>query len=67
MLNLQSSAYKIRNGGEGQYEFFSDISTRNLLSVRVGEGAGKISSGSGNSFIGFESGKKINKVVLVYL
>lgn len=58
MLNLKSSAYQIRNGGEGQYEFFSDISTRNLLSVRIGEGAGKISSGSGNAFVGFEAGKE---------
>uniref|UniRef100_A0A6C0CRI8 Peptidase S74 domain-containing protein n=1 Tax=viral metagenome TaxID=1070528 RepID=A0A6C0CRI8_9ZZZZ len=58
MLNLQSSAYNIRSGGEGQYEFFSDISTRSLLSVRVGESAGKISTGSGNAFIGYESGKQ---------
>lgn len=58
MLNLQSSAYNIRSGGEGQYEFFADISTRSLLSVRVGESAGKISTGSGNAFIGYESGKQ---------
>jgi len=58
MLNLKSSAYNIRNGGEGQYEFFADISTRSLLTVRVGEGAGKISVGSGNAFVGFEAGKE---------
>ena len=58
MLNLQSSAYNIRSGGEGQYEFFADISTRSLLSVRVGESAGKISTGSGNAFVGYESGKQ---------
>jgi len=56
MLNLSSSAYTIRNGGEGQYEFFADISTRSLQSVRVGEGAGKISVGSGNAFVGFDAG-----------
>ena len=61
MLNLSSSAYKIRNGGEGQYEFFSDISTRTLLTVRIGEGAGKISKGSGNAFVGFEAGKENNQ------
>ena len=58
MLNLQSSAYNIRSGGEGQYEFFADISTRSLLTVRVGESAGKISTGSGNAFVGYESGKQ---------
>ena len=57
MLNLRSEAYTIRNGGEGQFEFFSDISTRTLETVRIGEGAGKISTGSGNAFVGYESGK----------
>lgn len=57
MLSLQSDAYTIRTGGEGNYEMFSDISTRSLETVRVGEGAGKISIGSGNAFVGYEAGK----------
>ena len=57
MLQLRSDAYTIRNGGEGQYEFFSDISTRSLETVRIGEGAGKISVGSANAFVGYEAGK----------
>lgn len=60
MLGLKADAYQINVNGEGQYEFFSDISTRTLESVRIGEGAGKISRGSGNAFVGYESGKENN-------
>ena len=58
MLGLKSTAYNINNTGSGQFEFFSDISTRSLQTVRVGESAGKISRGGGNAFIGFETGKE---------
>jgi hypothetical protein len=60
MLGLKADAYQLNLNGEGQYEFFSDISTRNLETVRIGEGAGKISKGSGNAFVGYESGKVNN-------
>ena len=58
MLGLKADAYDINNSGDGQYAFFADIGTRALQSVRVGEGAGKISQGNANTFVGFESGKE---------
>ena len=58
MLGLKADAYDINNSGDGQYAFFSDIGTRALQSVRVGEGAGKISQGTANTFVGYETGKE---------
>lgn len=58
MLGLKADAYDINNSGDGQYAFFSDVSTRALQSVRVGESAGKISQGSANTFVGYETGKE---------
>lgn len=58
MFGLKTDTYTINTNGNGQYELFSDVSTRSLQSVLVGEGAGKISKGSGNAFVGFESGKQ---------
>jgi len=58
MFGLKTDTYTLNTNGNGQYELFADVSTRSLQSVLVGEGAGKISKGSGNAFVGFESGKQ---------
>jgi hypothetical protein len=49
--------YQNSSGGDANTGLFEDIGTRSLFTVRVGEGAGKVSSGSANTFIGYESGK----------
>jgi hypothetical protein len=56
MFGLKTDTYTLNTNGNGQYELFADVSTRSLQSVLVGESAGKISKGSGNAFVGFESG-----------
>ena len=48
----------ISSSGETHMGVFEDISTSALQSVRVGESAGKISTGSGNVYIGYETGKQ---------
>lgn len=58
MFGLKTDTYTLNTNGNGQYELFADVSTRSLNSVLVGEGAGKISKGTANAFVGFESGKK---------
>ncbi len=49
--------YNLNSGGEGNNGALEDISTRSLQTVRVGESAGKISSGTANAFVGYECGK----------
>jgi hypothetical protein len=49
--------YQNATGGDTNSGLFEDISTRSLLTVRVGESAGKISSGTANTFIGYEAGR----------
>lgn len=44
-------------GGSTHQGLVDDISTRSLQSVRVGEGAGKISTGISMAFVGYEAGK----------
>lgn len=53
----RSQPFALSSSGDAQAGDFEDISTRTLQSVRVGQGAGKLSSGSGNAFVGFEAGK----------
>jgi hypothetical protein len=50
--------YQTNASGESSAGLFEDISTRSLQTVRVGESAGKVSSGVGNAFVGYESGKE---------
>lgn len=49
--------YQPAGSGEANTGLFEDIGTRSLQTVRVGEGAGKVSSGTANTFIGYESGR----------
>jgi len=49
------------SSGETSIGLVEDVSTRVLQTVRVGEGAGKLSSGGGNAFVGYEAGKKNTK------
>jgi len=44
------------SGGNGQ-GLMEDVSTRVLKTTAVGQNAGKISTGSGNAFVGYESGR----------
>lgn len=48
--------YTFATGGATTSGHFEDISTRALQTVTVGQGSGKISSGTGNAFVGYESG-----------
>lgn len=49
------------NGGNTTLGYFEDISTRNLESVTIGQGAGKVSYGIGNAFVGYNAGYQNNK------
>lgn len=49
--------YQNSSGGDTNSGLFEDIGTRSLQTVRVGEGAGKTSTGSANTFVGYEAGK----------
>jgi hypothetical protein len=39
-------------------DVYEDVSTRTQQSVRIGEGAGKINSGVGNVYAGYNSGNE---------
>lgn len=52
----RTQPYSFANTGDTSAGLFQDISTRSLQSVRVGESAGAISSGSANAFIGYQAG-----------
>lgn len=49
--------YQNSSGGDTNSGLFEDIGTRSLQTVRVGESAGKASSGTANTFVGCEAGK----------
>jgi hypothetical protein len=53
----RSQPFSLSSSGDAHAGDFEDISTRTLQSVRVGQSAGKISSGQGNAFVGYEAGK----------
>lgn len=53
----RSQPFALSSSGDAHAGDFEDISTRTLQSVRVGQSAGKLSSGYGNAFVGFEAGK----------
>jgi hypothetical protein len=53
----RSQPFSLSSSGDAHAGDFEDISTRTLQSVRVGQSAGKLSSGQGNAFVGFEAGK----------
>lgn len=52
----RSQPYHSSISGDTHVGDFEDISTRTLQTVRVGQGAGKISSGTGNAFFGYDAG-----------
>lgn len=58
MLRLKADSSKLSQNGSVPNDLFSDINTRSLNSVTVGENSGKISRGSGNAFVGFECGNQ---------
>lgn len=53
----RSQPFALSSSGDAHAGDFEDISTRTLQTVRVGQSAGKLSSGYGNAFVGFEAGK----------
>lgn len=57
MLAFKTETYSINNNGNAQHELFADITTRKLQTITLGESSGKVNKGTGNAFIGFESGK----------
>lgn len=57
MLGLKNGINSLNNAGTSTNDLFADVSTRKLESISVGESSGKISKGTGNAFVGFESGK----------
>ena len=58
MLRLKADSSKLSQNGSVPNDLFSDISTRSLNSVIVGENSGKISQGTANAFVGFECGNQ---------
>ena len=52
---------QLNTAGQTQQGLVDDVSTRSLLTVRVGEGAGKLSTGLANAFVGYEAGKIHNQ------
>jgi hypothetical protein len=48
---------QLNTAGQTQQGLVDDVSTRSLLTVRVGEGAGKLSTGIANALVGYEAGK----------
>lgn len=46
----------LNNAGQTQQGLVEDISTKSLQSVRFGEGAGKLSTGNANAFVGYQAG-----------
>ena len=58
MLRLKADSSKLSQNGSVPNDLFSDISTRSLNSVIIGENCGKISQGTANAFVGFECGNQ---------
>jgi len=59
--DMLSSQYKIQQNmttGSAGIQIFEDINTSADQSVRFGEGAGKLSYGTGNAFMGYQSGEQ---------
>lgn len=54
----RTQPFQSAGSGDTHAGLFEDIGTRSLQTVRVGEGAGKVSSGVGNAFVGYETGKQ---------
>lgn len=54
----RTQPYQTAGSGDTHAGLFEDIGTRSLQTVRIGEGAGKVSSGVGNAFVGYETGKQ---------
>lgn len=58
---MLSSQYNIQQNLQSGYagiQIFEDINTSADQSVRVGEGAGKLSYGTGNAFVGYQAGEQ---------
>lgn len=54
----RTQPYQLAGSGDTSAGLFEDIGTRSLQTVRIGQSAGKASSGTGNTYIGVESGKE---------
>lgn len=57
-MNPNTQPYQLISSGSGNSDVFSDISTRSLHTVRMGEYCGKINTGLYNVFGGYESAKE---------
>jgi len=55
-MNTRVQAYNTSPTGINSVDVYEDISTRSLNTVRIGQSAGKINSGSFNVYAGYESG-----------
>lgn len=53
----RTQPYQTASSGDTHAGLFEDIGTRSLQTVRIGEGAGKIASGRGSAFVGYEAGR----------
>ena len=68
MLGATPSFTQMSTGGANPQGILEDISTRSLKTVRIGELAGKLATGTGNVFTGYgaaAAGASINNSVLV--
>lgn len=54
-FSLRVQPFQLNNTGDNHSGLFEDISTRSLTTVRIGGDAGKINSGVGNAFVGYQS------------
>ena len=55
-MNTRVQAYGISPTGINSVDVYEDISTRSLNTVRIGQSAGKINSGSYNVYAGYQAG-----------
>ncbi|QIG60098.1 hypothetical protein [Dishui Lake large algae virus 1] len=58
MLSSQYTVQQNTPSGSAGIKIFDDINTSADLSVRFGEGAGKLSYGTGNAFMGYQAGEQ---------
>ena len=57
-MHARSQPYQLNQAGDAHAGLFEDIQTRDNQSVRMGQAAGKYSTGSFNVFSGYEAGKE---------
>lgn len=57
-MKARAVPYQLGGGGDAHTGIYDNVSTRALQSVSLGENAGKISTGTGNAFVGYDAGKQ---------